>query len=195
MAPFRRAVDKGMELAARAERYVQEIAVLEFLTPVSLGIVCLRINPEDRDHDEKALEQINRKVLARALWEDRAFLSSTLFYGTFTLRLCIINHNTSWDDVRETLEAVERFGVEASAWCGSSFRLHQPGPAVTAVADFRPATIRPARSRTGPGSQPHRSAGSSGRWASVWSWCRRGSRCPDRSWRAACSATSGCFRR
>ena len=37
MAAFRRAVDKGMELAVRAERYVLESAVLEFLTPVSLG--------------------------------------------------------------------------------------------------------------------------------------------------------------
>ncbi len=115
MAAFRRAVDKGMELAARAEKYVQESAVLEFLTPVSLGIVCFRINPADRDHDEKALEQINRTVLARVFWEDRAFLSSTLLHGTFALRLCIINHNTNWDDVRETLEAAERFGVEASA--------------------------------------------------------------------------------
>ena len=115
MAAFRRAVDKGMELAARAEKYVLESAVLEFLTPVSLGIVCFRINPADRDHDEKALEQINRKVLARVFWEDRAFLSSTLLHGTFALRLCIINHNSTWDDVRETLEAAERFGVEASA--------------------------------------------------------------------------------
>ncbi len=115
MAAFRSAVDKGMELAARAEQYVQESAVLEFLTPVSLGIVCFRINPADRDHDEAVLEQINRNVLARVFWEDRAFLSSTLLHGTFALRLCIINHNTTWDDVRETLEAAERFGVEASA--------------------------------------------------------------------------------
>ena len=114
MAAFRRAVDKGMELAARAEEYVRESAVLEFLTPVSLGIVCFRINPADRDHDEPALEQINRKVLARVFWEDRAFLSSTLLHGTFALRLCIINHNTTWDDVRVTLQATERFGMEAS---------------------------------------------------------------------------------
>ena len=30
----------------------------------------------------------------------------------FVLRLCILNHSTTWDDVRETLEAVERFAVE-----------------------------------------------------------------------------------
>ncbi len=33
--------------------------------------------------------------------------------GTFALRMCIINHTTSWNDVRKTLEAVERFGREA----------------------------------------------------------------------------------
>ena len=61
------------------------------------------------------MEQVNRTVLARIFWEDRAFLSSTLLHGRFALRLCIINHNTTWDDVRETLEVVERFGREASS--------------------------------------------------------------------------------
>ena len=46
MAAFRRAVSKGMELAARAEGYVRESRTLELLTPASLGIVCFRINPE-----------------------------------------------------------------------------------------------------------------------------------------------------
>ncbi len=39
-------------------------------------------------------------------------MSSTLLRGTFSLRLCIVNHTTTWDDVRETLEAAERFGRE-----------------------------------------------------------------------------------
>jgi len=46
-------------------------------------------------------------------WDDRAFISSTLLRGTFALRMCIVNYTTTWDDVRETLEAVERFGEEA----------------------------------------------------------------------------------
>ena len=104
MAAFRRAVSKGMELAARAGEYVEKSRNLELLTPVSLGVVCSRVNPCDGDRDEAALEEINRTVLARVFWEDRAFFSSTLLHGTFSLRLCIINHNTTWDDVRETLE-------------------------------------------------------------------------------------------
>ena len=113
MAAFRRAVSKGMELAAQAEEYVRASPVLELLTPVSLGIVCFRINPTDIDVDEEALEEINRTVLARVFWEDPAFISSTLLRKTFSLRLCIVNHTTTWDDVCETLQATERFGQEA----------------------------------------------------------------------------------
>ena len=113
MAAFRRAVAKGMELAARAEESIRESPILEMLNPASLGIVCFRVNPTNTALDEEALEKINRNVLARVFWEDRAFMSSTSLRKTFSLRLCILNHTTTWDDVRETLEVIERFGREA----------------------------------------------------------------------------------
>jgi len=115
MATFRRAVSNGMELAARAEEYIRQSPTLELLTPVSLSIVCFRVNPTDIDLDEAGLEKINRNVLTRVFWEDRALMSSTLVGKMFSLRLCILNHTTTWDDVRETLEATERFGREALA--------------------------------------------------------------------------------
>ena len=110
MAAFRRAVEKGMELSARAEEYVRASPVLEPLNTPALGIVCFRVNPAASGLDEAALDKVNRAVLARVFWDDPAFMSSTLLHGTFALRMCIINHTTTWDDVRETLEAVERFG-------------------------------------------------------------------------------------
>ena len=113
MAAFRRAVSKGMELAAQAEEYIRASPVLEALNMASLGIICFRINPADDDLDEETLDKVNRTVLARMFWDDPAFMSSTLVRGTFALRMCIVNYTTTWDDVRETLEAVERFGGEA----------------------------------------------------------------------------------
>ena len=118
MAAFRSAVAKGMELAARAEEYVRESPVLEMTTPVSLGIVCFRVNPANTalaGGSEEALEEVNRTVLARVFWEERALISSTLVGKAFSLRLCVVNHTTTWDDVRETLEAIEQFGKEALA--------------------------------------------------------------------------------
>ncbi len=113
MEAFRRAIAKGMALATQAEEYVRESQLLETLTPTSLGIVCFRINPADTSIDEEELAEINKTVLARMFWEDKAFISSTLLHGKFSLRLCIVNHTTTWDDVRETLKATERFGQEA----------------------------------------------------------------------------------
>ena len=114
MARFRRAVSKGMKLSARAEEYVRASSVLEALNVVLLGIVCFRVNPADGKIGEDVLEKVNRIVLTRMFWDDRAFISSTLLRGTFALRMCIINHTSTWDDVRQTLEAVELFGKEAS---------------------------------------------------------------------------------
>ena len=113
MAAFRAAVTKGIELAERAARYVEDSPVLELLTPASLGIVCFRVNPDAGAGGEELLHRINRNVLARVFWEERAFLSSTSLRGRFALRLCVINHSTTWEDVRETLETIERFGGEA----------------------------------------------------------------------------------
>ncbi len=115
MSAFRMAVSKGMELAAQADEYIRQSHILEPLAPASLGMVCMRVNPEGAGLEQETLDRVNREVLARLFWDDRAFVSSTSLHGTFALRLCIINHSTSWDDVRETLEAMERFGEDAVA--------------------------------------------------------------------------------
>ena len=120
MAAFRRAVGSGMALAVRAEDYVRASAVLENMSAASLGIICFRVNPANSSLDEKDLKVINRNVLAQVFWDDTAFLSSASLHGKFSLRLCIINHNTSWDDVRKALEAVESFGREALRTAGKA---------------------------------------------------------------------------
>ena len=114
MAGFREAVQKGLDLARRAEAYVEASPVLELMTPVSLGVVCFRVNPGD-GRDEHRLDDINRNVLAQVFWDELAFFSSTSLKGVFSLRMCIVNHTTTWEDVRMTLDLVERFGRETLA--------------------------------------------------------------------------------
>ena len=115
LAAFRAAIENGLDLAARAAEQVKESSALE-LVSASLGIVCFRVNPGGLDED--ALASLNRKVLARIFWGEQAFLSSTMVNKRFVLRLCIVNHNTTWDDVRETLEAVERSATELTRRTG-----------------------------------------------------------------------------
>ena len=111
MAAFRAAVENGLDLAARAADHIATSRTLELIS-ASFGIVCFRINPGSLSED--VLAKLNRQVLARIFWGEQAFLSSTMVNGRFVLRLCIVNYNSAWDDVRETLEAAERLGVEVS---------------------------------------------------------------------------------
>lgn len=113
MAAFRNAQLHGMELAHRIEKYVEESIVLEMLASVALGIACFRINPENAELDKDMLETINKTVLARVFWEDHAFVSSTRLDGKLALRMCVINYTTTWNEVRETLEAISKFGMES----------------------------------------------------------------------------------
>lgn len=78
-----------------------------------MSVVCFLINPTEAHLDEKALGEINRAVLARVFWDDRALVSSSTLGKTFSLRLCILDYITIWSDVYETLEAIGRFGKEA----------------------------------------------------------------------------------
>ena len=113
MTKFRAAVQNGLDLARRAEDFVRTSEMLELMAPVVLGVVCLRVNPESGEHDEASLEQINREVLVRVFWDELAFFSSTSLKGVFSLRLCILNHSTTWEDVRKTLDLVSQLGHEA----------------------------------------------------------------------------------
>ena len=108
MAAFRAAIENGLD---RAAEYARKSRTLELLS-ASLGMVCFRVNPGGLGED--ALASLNRKVLARMFWGERTFLSSTMVNKRFVLRLCIVNHNTTWDEVRETLEAAERFAMEVT---------------------------------------------------------------------------------
>jgi len=113
MAAFRRSIARGMELTERAEQYVRASEVLQIANPASLGVVCFRVNPLDGDHDDARLEEVNEAVQARVIDTGTAMMSSTRLRGLYSLRMCILNHTTTWDDVRSTLEAIERFGQEA----------------------------------------------------------------------------------
>jgi len=113
LAAFRRSVGRGMELADRAGEYVRASEVLEVLSPPSLGVICFRFRPRESTLDDDALEALNAAIQERVIGEGVAMMSSTRLKGTYALRLCIMNHRTTWRDVQETLQAIERLGLEA----------------------------------------------------------------------------------
>ena len=113
MAAFRRSISKGIELAAEAEAYVRASDVLQIANPASLGVVCFRVNPKGCGLDDAVLETINVEVQAGVIGSKVAMMSSTRLRGLYSLRLCILNHATTWGDVRLTLETIESLGLAA----------------------------------------------------------------------------------
>ena len=113
MAAFRRSIAQGIDLAERAEAYIRESDVLHIANPASLGVVCFRVNSRAVELNNEELEEINKAVQARVIEEGVAMMSSTRLRGLYSLRLCILNHTTTWEDVRFTLAAIEDFGREA----------------------------------------------------------------------------------
>ena len=112
MAAFRRSIGQGIELAEQAEAYIRESDVLQIANPASLGVVCFRVNPRTTELNDEQLEEINEAVQARVIEEAVAMMSSTRLRGLYSLRFCILNHTTTWEDVRFTLAAIEDFGRE-----------------------------------------------------------------------------------
>jgi len=115
MAAFRSAVAHGMDLAERAADHVEASDSLELLSPVSLGIVCFRFNPGGARLEDPELETLNEAIQTRVVQSGVAMMSSTRLRDRYSLRLCIMAHETTWDDVLDTLEAIERLGREAVA--------------------------------------------------------------------------------
>lgn len=111
MAAFRRAVGRGIDLAEHAEARIRASEHLELLSPATLGVVCFRYQPGD-GREAAALEALNESVQTGVIDTGRAMMSSTRLRGVYALRLCILNHHTTADDVDEVLEIIETLGRE-----------------------------------------------------------------------------------
>jgi glutamate/tyrosine decarboxylase-like PLP-dependent enzyme len=84
---FRAAIDRGIDLAERAERALAATGVFEVVTPASLAIVTFRV-----DGDADALA-------ARALADGYVAPSTTVLRGETVLRLCTINPRTTDQEI------------------------------------------------------------------------------------------------
>ena len=91
---------------------VASTAGLELLSPPSLGVLCFRYRPVGAAWTPDRVEKLNENIQARVIESGTAMISSTRLRGTYSLRLCIMSHQTVWDDVRETIEGIAAFGMQ-----------------------------------------------------------------------------------
>ncbi len=110
LAQFREAIDRVMDLASEAGRFVTETRDLELLSPPSLGVLCLRYRPAGAGWTEERIAKLNEAIQARVIASGTAMISSTRLRERFSLRLCILSHLTTREDLRETIFRIAAFG-------------------------------------------------------------------------------------
>jgi glutamate/tyrosine decarboxylase-like PLP-dependent enzyme len=107
---FREAIARGIELAEQAGREVQATEGLELLSAPSLGVLCFHYRPVGTAWNAERVEELNKSVQAQVIDSGIAMISSTRLRGTYALRLCIMSHQTTWEDVRATIERIAEYG-------------------------------------------------------------------------------------
>jgi hypothetical protein len=104
---FRTAIARSLEIAAWAAERVQTSESLELLAPPSLGVVCFQ---------RKDLDELGNNGLIAALERSGVgLISTTRLHGRFALRLCVLNHRSSADDVERVLAFLETAEPEREA--------------------------------------------------------------------------------
>ena len=110
---YRRMIGDDVALAQALHRLVEEHPRLETGTQ-SLSITTFRYVPGDLTSsppsDDEYLNQLNEKILTRMQEEGEAFVSNAIVEGRYFLRACIVNFNTTHNDLVALIELVDRLG-------------------------------------------------------------------------------------
>ncbi|MBI4481643.1 MAG: hypothetical protein HY652_02010 [Acidobacteria bacterium] len=111
---FRQSIERGLELARLAENAVREFSGWEVVTPAQMGVVTFRYAPVGMSPDE--VNALNRDLVEGTIREGFAMISSTELHGCTVLRMCLINPRTTEEDIRQTLQRLDRLARHAPRW-------------------------------------------------------------------------------
>ena len=100
---FRASIDRCLDLAALARERIEASEQLELAAPASLGVVCFRRRPVAGEDEESLTDGL----VAALEQSGVGFISSTRVHGRPALRLCILNHTSSAEDVEQVIAFLE----------------------------------------------------------------------------------------
>jgi aromatic-L-amino-acid decarboxylase len=116
VAAFRSALDEKLDLAERAYRVLSDNPLLEVPWRPELSIVAFRIRPAVAGPEAaRRADTASRALLERINASRRAFLSSTVIDGRYTLRLCVVSHRSHTARVAETVDIIAAAAREVVA--------------------------------------------------------------------------------
>jgi glutamate/tyrosine decarboxylase-like PLP-dependent enzyme len=108
LASFRRAIERGMEIAQIAERELAATEGWEIVTPAQLAVVTFRFSPPGLS--TQAVDGLQGRIVESMLADGYALATSTVLAGRPVLRFCTINPRTTDEEVRETVRRMTQMG-------------------------------------------------------------------------------------
>lgn len=146
LAAFRAAIDRSLDLADRARDRIASYDALEIVAPPSLSITCVR----RRFPEAASLEVEDALNRALALEVERAGLglvTTTTLAGRTAIRLCVLNHATSSEDVDAIVDLLATAAVSPDAAAAAlgeqnTGALAWAGPAPSGQAGVPPSLLR-----------------------------------------------------
>lgn len=106
---FRRAIEESFERARYAEECINATPFLKIISSPSLGVLVFGL---DCTPNMKTVDDLNMALLARLNDSGFAHLASTTIRGQVGIRLCMVNHKTSTEDVRKIIDKLSRSAAE-----------------------------------------------------------------------------------
>jgi len=106
-------VARNCRQAAMLGRAVSGCNELELMAPVSLNIACFRYVA--RDLDDGDLDALNTEIVTALQMQGIAAPSTTRIRGRVAIRVCLVNHRTTSEDLDILVNAVCRLGGERVA--------------------------------------------------------------------------------
>jgi len=100
------AIRANIAQAKRLGEMIDADSAFELLAPVQLNVVCFRVRRDGLDED--ALDRFNDELVIRLQESGQAVPSSTTVNGHRAIRICILNHRTTDEDLVQTLAAIRR---------------------------------------------------------------------------------------
>jgi glutamate/tyrosine decarboxylase-like PLP-dependent enzyme len=102
---FRATIDRSIDQTLAAQERIEADPRLELVTPASLGILTFRRRGEP---DEPAIvtDRRNEAIVQSLAASGDVLLTSTMIQGRYAIRLCVLNHTTSDQDVAYGIDRV-----------------------------------------------------------------------------------------
>lgn len=113
---FKEAIEFGITLAEYAEELITHNKRWELVSPATNAVISFRYMPQ-KHLSKVEIDKLNYDITEMMIKNQYAMLAPTTLKGNKAIRLCTINPRATKDDIKNTIDLLEKFGKELEAGC------------------------------------------------------------------------------